>query len=243
MKLKFLAVPALLLAFVATGVSAETDFDTNIEHLIQEVDAINADDSFDTDVHIGSTLTYQETLRRGAKNERVLELQKKLKELGFYDRALDADFGSGTFAAVLAFQRARGLTADGIAGPKTFAEIISFGEGYTLPPIILDDSCTDEYEPVCGYLITSTCTDSVGAVDSDCERVKQSTTYSNKCELRSAGATYQRDGACESTKPVEDDARHDYIKKMIERLENYIKHLEQLIDRIENKIKELESEL
>ena len=63
------------------------------------------------------------TLRRGSRGSEVIKLQTALKELGFYKMSVDGVFGKGTLAAVLAFQRANGLKADGIAGPKTWAKL------------------------------------------------------------------------------------------------------------------------
>lgn len=63
------------------------------------------------------------TLRPGMKGDSVLALQKKLSELGLYTKALDGSYGPGTMAAVRAYQISQGLTADGIAGAKTFLKI------------------------------------------------------------------------------------------------------------------------
>ena len=56
-------------------------------------------------------------LKRGLKGAPVKRLQKKL---GVAD---DGDFGPGTERALKEWQSANGLTADGIAGPDTFAAI------------------------------------------------------------------------------------------------------------------------
>lgn len=47
------------------------------------------------------------------------QVQQRLKELGFYYGAVDGIFGSGTRSAVVAFQKSKGLTPDGIVGPAT----------------------------------------------------------------------------------------------------------------------------
>ncbi|MBT8410820.1 MAG: peptidoglycan-binding protein [Octadecabacter sp.] len=57
-------------------------------------------------------------LQQGARGEAVKDLQRKLNQLG-YGLVVDGIFGSGTTAAVKAFQMRAGLTADGIAGAKT----------------------------------------------------------------------------------------------------------------------------
>jgi peptidoglycan hydrolase-like protein with peptidoglycan-binding domain len=59
-----------------------------------------------------------ELLRPGDKGEAVHGLQAALVALGF-DARTDGLFGDGTRGAVLAFQRARGLTADGVVGGAT----------------------------------------------------------------------------------------------------------------------------
>jgi peptidoglycan L-alanyl-D-glutamate endopeptidase CwlK len=58
-------------------------------------------------------------LKEGSSGPAVIKLQERLKELGFDPGAIDGDFGPGTEAAVMAFQKSQGLLADGIAGPRT----------------------------------------------------------------------------------------------------------------------------
>jgi len=60
-----------------------------------------------------------DSLKRGASGRPVRELQKKLAEKGFSPGLIDGDFGPGTEAAVLVFQRGAGLLVDGIVGPDT----------------------------------------------------------------------------------------------------------------------------
>lgn len=67
-------------------------------------------------------------LSNGSRGEGVKALQYALNELGFGNsgtQSLDGVFGSGTANAVRAFQKAMGISADGIVGPATkkkFAE-------------------------------------------------------------------------------------------------------------------------
>lgn len=65
----------------------------------------------------------QPTLREGSKGASVVTLQNKLKAAGFNPGAADGAFGPKTEAAVKAFQRAKGLTADGVVGPKTWDKL------------------------------------------------------------------------------------------------------------------------
>lgn len=59
----------------------------------------------------------------GSTGEEVKKIQEVLKEQGYYNGNVDGIFGSGTQRAVIAFQRAKGLTADGIAGKDTLAAL------------------------------------------------------------------------------------------------------------------------
>jgi putative chitinase len=67
-------------------------------------------------------------LRRGSTGADVSRLQARLKERGFNPGQVDGDFGGGTEAAVLAFQKSAGLLADGIAGPRTLAALELAGD-------------------------------------------------------------------------------------------------------------------
>ena len=62
-------------------------------------------------------------LKRGSSGPDVLTLQSALKQLGFDPRGLDGRFGPGCEAAVKAFQQSKGLTPDGIVGPRTMAAL------------------------------------------------------------------------------------------------------------------------
>ena len=65
-----------------------------------------------------------ETLSRyGSSGNEVKQIQTRLKSWGYYNGAVDGVYGSKTQAAVKSFQRANGLTVDGVAGPKTLAAI------------------------------------------------------------------------------------------------------------------------
>ncbi len=75
----------------------------------------------------GSSSSAGETCKPGDKGEAVKDVQKKLKNLGFYSGSIDGDYGKGTKAAVKAFQKANGLTANGTANSKTIAKLNNSG--------------------------------------------------------------------------------------------------------------------
>ena len=62
-------------------------------------------------------------LQLGSNSDAVKTLQTNLKTLGYYTGSLTGNFGEKTQAAVIAYQKTKGLTADGIAGSKTLAAI------------------------------------------------------------------------------------------------------------------------
>lgn len=63
------------------------------------------------------------TLRKGSKGDAVKELQTLLNNAGFDCGEIDGDFGKKTLAAVREYQKANGLTLDGVVGAKTWASL------------------------------------------------------------------------------------------------------------------------
>ena len=77
------------------------------------------------------------TLRKGARGEDVKSVQSRLKELGYYTGSLDGNYGTGSVAAVRAFQERNGLKADGLAGSGTYKKLFStnaIGAGSSATP-------------------------------------------------------------------------------------------------------------
>ncbi|MGB3439202.1 MAG: D-Ala-D-Ala carboxypeptidase family metallohydrolase [Actinophytocola sp.] len=87
------------------------------------------------DVHAADgCYTWGRSLSQGASGEDVRQLQIRVSGYPGYGSviALDGAFGPATKAAVVRFQQAYGLAADGIAGPATFGKIYE----------LQDDDCT-----------------------------------------------------------------------------------------------------
>lgn len=78
--------------------------------------------------------TWGRTLSQGASGEDVRQLQIRVAGYPGYGAvlALDGAFGPATRSAVIRFQQAYGLAADGIAGPQTYNQIYA----------LQDDDCT-----------------------------------------------------------------------------------------------------
>ena len=65
----------------------------------------------------------------GSKGEQVKAVQRLLKSMGYRGAnntalSIDGDFGNNTKIALVAFQKAKGLTADGVCGSKTWSKLI-----------------------------------------------------------------------------------------------------------------------
>jgi len=71
-------------------------------------------------------------LKVGMTSDDVKLLQKAVKDHGFDPGSVDGNFGAGTEAAVIAFQKSSGMLADGIAGPRTLLAL-GLGESDQLP--------------------------------------------------------------------------------------------------------------
>lgn len=68
-------------------------------------------------------VTTQPMLRTGSRGDTVRKLQELLNAKGYTCGSVDGIFGSKTYAAVLAFQKANGLAADGIVGSLTWGKL------------------------------------------------------------------------------------------------------------------------
>jgi len=75
------------------------------------------------------TGTGVQTLKKGASGGDVTRMQRMLSANGFMDPAnqgnFDGQFGSGTEGALKKFQSAKGLTADGICGQKSWTKLLN----------------------------------------------------------------------------------------------------------------------
>ena len=74
------------------------------------------------------------TLRNGSSGEEVKKLQQALIDAGYDVGSTGADgiYGNKTAAAVKAYQKANGLSVDGIAGNQTLGKL--YGGSTTTPP-------------------------------------------------------------------------------------------------------------
>ena len=65
------------------------------------------------------------TIRRGSRGDAVRRLEQALVDLGFDPGRVDSVFGRKTETALRTYQRTRGIIADGVCGPQTWAAILA----------------------------------------------------------------------------------------------------------------------
>src|SRR5690606_29234320 len=65
-----------------------------------------------------------QVIQHGAVGDDVIELQSRLKHIGFYSGKIDGVFGWGTYWALRNFQYEFGLPIDGLAGPTTKNKLV-----------------------------------------------------------------------------------------------------------------------
>ncbi len=101
---KFLLITTLSLTLAAASLTGMAVAATHIQEApVASVKAVDA-----------------AVLRQGSRGNEVKEVQRRLKQWGYYSGSVDGIFGAGTKSAVIAFQRKNGLTADGIVGKATY---------------------------------------------------------------------------------------------------------------------------
>lgn len=104
------------------------------------------------------------TMRQGNMGDAVEKLQQALKNLGYTPGTINGVYHSDTIAAVKAFQKKNGLTADGLAGSATQAKLYS---GTALGP----DETPKATDTPSSEIPTTVVRE--GEESSDCKKVQQ----------------------------------------------------------------------
>lgn len=77
------------------------------------------------------------TVKQGSKGSDVTTLQTKLNEFGNYGLVADGIFGAKTETAVKDFQKKKGLSVDGIVGPKTWEKLLGTTNSKCIDPSVI----------------------------------------------------------------------------------------------------------
>ncbi len=129
------------------------------------------------------------TLRKGSRGEAVRKLQQGLR---IED---DGIYGAKTEAAVVAYQRAHGLTADGIAGPKTLSSLglanVAADKPRRITEIIVHCEATPEGEEFSRSTLEA------------CHKVRRFSAYNSNGKTEHIGYHYvvHLDGSIEPCRP------------------------------------------
>lgn len=106
---------------------------SDLKYEIKELSLKSVSESIDTvPSYVTPTAFKAEQVKSENKSANIIrvnvsgrELQKALKAAGVYEGKIDGKIGSRTRAAVVAFQKAHSLKADGVVGQKTWNELKS----------------------------------------------------------------------------------------------------------------------
>ena len=95
-------------------------------------------------------------LRQGSRGSEVKEVQRRLKQWGYYNGSVDGIFGTGTRSAVIYFQKKNGLTADGVVGKATY-KALGMNDAYNaLQNSVPSQSGTNGFSESDVYLLART---------------------------------------------------------------------------------------
>ncbi|NJN59470.1 MAG: peptidoglycan-binding protein [Leptolyngbyaceae cyanobacterium SL_5_9] len=85
-------------------------------------------------------------LQLGSSGEAVTQLQTRLAELGYFQGSPTGNFGPATETAVIQFQQANGLIADGVVGRETTNAL--YGAVSPAPPLVQSAPPVQTFNPV-----------------------------------------------------------------------------------------------
>ncbi len=112
-----------LLRYRGASITADGDFGSGTRSAVMAFQSANG---LSADGVVGSQ-TWEKlivTLSQGASNDAVRGVQTSLAARG-YSVSVDGVFGTGTRSAVVSFQSASGLSADGVVGPNSWAKLVA----------------------------------------------------------------------------------------------------------------------
>jgi peptidoglycan hydrolase-like protein with peptidoglycan-binding domain len=114
-KVMGLILSTLIISGCATGANKQPAYQVSSQTYQQNSSSLDYEDVQPAKTTIYSTLA--------PTNLSAKQIQRALKSAGFYQGSIDGKIGSKTREAIIKFQKANGLKADGIVGKKTSVEL------------------------------------------------------------------------------------------------------------------------
>ena len=155
---KFIKTGALTAAILLTGtisaIAAALPASPRADRSVWETAAGNSA-LVEADNNAFGGAEWAAVLKPGSKGGEVKEVRRRLKQWGYYKGEPDGIFGAGTKAAVIAFQKKNGLTADGIVGAATF-RALGMNDSYNVLMNQTQNSKPSEFTSSDLYLLAKT---------------------------------------------------------------------------------------
>ena len=108
------------------GIAVDGVASTDVQTILYSASAQSLNDyTTPTPIPTATVQPPSGTVRMGDTGSDVILLQTRLYALAYYSGKIDGKFGSGTYQAVIAFQEANSLKADGICGSETISVLFS----------------------------------------------------------------------------------------------------------------------
>ncbi|MEI6831851.1 MAG: peptidoglycan-binding domain-containing protein [Candidatus Omnitrophota bacterium] len=117
MRLMGVALFALAISGCATGSKKQTVQQSDYQRPSQTYQQNTSSWDYE-DVQPAKSTTYSALVNLNAR-----QIQKALKSAGFYQGAVDGKIGTKTKGAIIKFQKAHNLKADGVVGKRTSMEL------------------------------------------------------------------------------------------------------------------------
>ena len=107
----------LVISGCATGLKKQTTQQSDYQGPSQTYQQNTSSWDYE-DVQPAKSITYSALVNLSAR-----QIQKALKSAGFYQGAVDGKIGAKTKSAIIKFQQAHNLKADGVVGKRTSMEL------------------------------------------------------------------------------------------------------------------------
>ncbi len=207
--------------FGSDGVSDTTPSDTSSTAESSSSDNSSSSSSSSTSNESEASTPSYETVQNGSQGETVSKIQERLQELGFYTGSIDGYFDSETEKAYREFQKAAGVTVDGISGASDQELLFSDNAPYAPQEPEQDEETTQKitsvqeklkslnyYSGVCDGTIGTYTTEAIKAfqIDNDLEatgELDEATISAIMADDAKANPRFETTESTESTEATE----------------------------------------